>query len=556
MYLGLDSSTQGLKATAIDASFKVVSTFAINYQKDLSRYNLKDGVHASAGSVVTQPTLMVRALPLPAFLHLPPHPAPRAPSSPHPQYVEALDLLFSKMKGQGFPFARVAAVSGSGQQHGSAYWGVGARAKLQGLAPGTPLAAQLASAFRLPNSPIWMDSSTGAQCAALEAALGGPQRVATLSGSRAYERFTGNQIAKVFATDANAYGGTERISLISSLMASVLLGDYAPIDLSDGCGMNLLNLGTRTWDAALLTATAPALEARLGAPAPSHAALGTVSKYFTGTYGLPASARVIAWSGDNPNSVAGLGLSEPGDIAVSLGTSDTMFGILPKPTPGLEGHIFVNPMDPASYMAMLCYKNGSLTRERVRDAVAGGSWDAFNALLAKTAPGNGGAVGFFIDAPEITPNIPVAGTRRFDGAGKRAAGFSPAQEVRAVVEGQFLSMRAHGAALGLNAPKRIIATGGGSANSAILQVLADVFGVPVYVAAQTDSASLGAAVRALHGARIAGAGGAFAPVESMRPAGSSTLSFAAKPQPAATAAYTALLPAYLKAEAAVVAERA
>ena len=52
------------------------------------------------------------------------------------------------------------------------------------------------------------------------------------------------------------------------------------------------------------------------------------------------------------------------------------------------------------------------------------------------------------------------------------------------------------------------------------------------------------------------AGGAFAPVDSMRPAGSSTLSFAAKPQPAATAAYTALLPAYLKAEAAVVAERA
>jgi len=38
-------------------------------------------------------------------------------------------------------------------------------------------------------------------------------------------------------------------------------------------------------------------------------------------------------------------------------------------------------------MAMLCYKNGSLTRERVRDAVAGGSWDAFNALLAQGAPG-------------------------------------------------------------------------------------------------------------------------------------------------------------------------
>jgi xylulokinase len=524
----LDSSTQGLKATAIDGNFKVVSAFAINYQKDLPHYELKNGVHASAGNVVTQPTLM---------------------------YLEALDLLLAQMKAKGFPFERVAAVSGSGQQHGSAYWGTGSRALLQRLAPGKPLKVQLAGAFRLANSPIWMDSSTGAQCAALEKALGGAQRVASLSGSRAYERFTGNQIAKVAGGDAAAYKDTERVSLISSLMCSVLLGDYAPIDFSDGCGMNLLNLQSRAWDPALLAATAPGLGAKLGAPAPSHAAVGTVGAYFSGTYGLPKTARVIAWSGDNPCSVAGLGLSAPGDVAVSLGTSDTMFGILPAPTPGLEGHIFVNPMDPASYMAMLCYKNGSLTRERVRDAVAGGSWDAFGKLLAEGAPGNGGAVGFYIDAPEITPHIPAAGTRRFDKGGKRVAAFAPAVEARAVVEGQFLSMRAHGAALGMNAPKRLIATGGGSANKAILQVLADVFGAPVFVAAQTDSASLGAAVRALHGARVAEAGGKFSPVEAMRPAASSTLAFAAAPAPAATAAYTALLPHYLKAEKEVCAEK-
>ena len=62
LYLGLDSSTQGLKATAIDRNFKVISTAAINYQKDLPHYALKDGVHAKAGNVVTQPTLMVRSV--------------------------------------------------------------------------------------------------------------------------------------------------------------------------------------------------------------------------------------------------------------------------------------------------------------------------------------------------------------------------------------------------------------------------------------------------------------------------------------------------------------
>lgn len=40
-----------------------------------------------------------------------------------------------------------------------------------------------------------------------------------------------------------------------------------------------------------------------------------------------------------------------------------MFGITSDPQPRLEGHVFPNPVDPESYMVMLVYKNGSLTRE-------------------------------------------------------------------------------------------------------------------------------------------------------------------------------------------------
>ncbi len=38
-----------------------------------------------------------------------------------------------------------------------------------------------------------------------------------------------------------------------------------------------------------------------------------------------------------------------------------------------------------------------------------------------------------------------------------------------MVEGQFLSMRLHGAGIGLVKPRRIIATGGASGNAAITQ---------------------------------------------------------------------------------------
>jgi xylulokinase len=322
--------------------------------------------------------------------------------------------------------------------------------------------------------------------------------------------------------------------------------------------MNMLDIRSFKWSPKVMPTIGPNAEAKLGPVVPSHQVVGTISRYFAEAYGFNAACKVVAWSGDNPNSVAGVGLRSPGDVAISLGTSDTVFGITAAPTPGVEGHIFANPVDPKSYMAMLCYKNGSLTRERVRDAVAGGAWDKFNALLATgSAPGNAGHIGFYIDAPEITPAL-KAGVRRFapDGKGghKRVDSFAPANDARAVVEGQFLSMRVHGESVGLTKPKRVIATGGASSNPAIVQVIADVFGCPVFVSSQTDSASLGAAYRALHG-NVCAEKGSFVPYEEVTGAATAaSLRLAASPRAEAHAAYTALLPAYKACEAKVLAE--
>ena len=60
------------------------------------------------------------------------------------------------------------------------------------------------------------------------------------------------------------------------------------------------------------------------------------------------------------------------------------------------------------------------------------------------------------------------------------------------------SMRLHSQWMKVE-PNQIIATGGASANTAILQIMADVFQCPVVRIEISKSAALGAALRAAHG---------------------------------------------------------
>ena len=124
-----------------------------------------------------------------------------------------------------------------------------------------------------------MDSSTGDQCSQLEQAVGGPVNLANITGSRAYERFTGSQIRKLVETRPECYHNCERISLVSSFAASLFTGKIVDIDWADAGGMNLLDINTKTWDETLLEAVGPDLASKLGSPVETNTVVGRVSEY-------------------------------------------------------------------------------------------------------------------------------------------------------------------------------------------------------------------------------------------------------------------------------------
>ena len=87
-----------------------------------------------------------------------------------------------------------------------------------------------------------------------------------MTGAHAYENSTAAEIMKIFQTQTEAYGNTERISLISSLMASLFLRDNAPLDYGDASTTNLLDIRTKHWITKCLDVCGAGLAEKLGEP--------------------------------------------------------------------------------------------------------------------------------------------------------------------------------------------------------------------------------------------------------------------------------------------------
>ncbi|OQE39837.1 hypothetical protein PENCOP_c006G08926 [Penicillium coprophilum] len=507
LYIGFDLSTQQLKGLVVNSDLKVVHVAKFDFDADSHGFPIKKGVlNNEAEHEVFAPVAL---------------------------WLQALDGVLESLRKQGLDFSRVKGISGAGQQHGSVYWGQNAESLLRNLDSTKSLEAQLEGAFSHPYSPNWQDSSTQKECDEFDAALGKPEDLAQATGSKAHHRFTGPQILRFTRKYPEIYKKTSRISLVSSFLASLFLGHVAPFDISDVCGMNLWNIKKGAYDERLVQLCSGVfgvedLKQKLGeVPEDGGLHLGPVHAYFVERFGFSPDCTVIPATGDNPATILALPLL-PSDAMVSLGTSTTFLMSTPNYKPDPATHFFNHPTTPGLYMFMLCYKNGGLAREHVRDAIneslkdtPAHPWANFDKVALQTAPlGQQSSkspmkMGLFFPRHEIVPNI-SKGQWRFTydadtgSLQETTDGWnSPQDEARAIVESQLLSLRLRSRDLtqspgnGLpSQPRRVYLVGGGSKNKAIAKIAGEVLGgvEGVYSLDVGDNAcALGAAYKAVWG---------------------------------------------------------
>lgn len=133
----------------------------------------------------------------------------------------------------------------------------------------------------------------------------------------------------------------------------------------------------------------------------------------------------------------------------------------------------------------------------VREEVASKDWQQLSELLCQTPPSNHGFVGFFFDHEEILP-AQIQGRFYFNAAEQRVDQLEVSCKARALLEGQCLAKRLYLQRANIDLVHnvdQVVISGGDSVNADLLQIMADIFGKPVYAALAPHSGCLGGLFR-------------------------------------------------------------
>ena len=412
------------------------------------------------------------------------HPAtepPRSEQDPRAWW----DALTAAFAATGDARSDVVAVSVAGQQHG--------------------LVVLSDDGEPLRSAKLWNDTESAPQAARLVEQLGATTW-AEACGSVPVAAFTITKLAWLVETEPDLIARIGHVMLPHDYLTLRLTGQ-AVTDRGDASGGGWFDHASGEYRNDLLHAVggrddwAATLPTVLG---PGETA-GHLTTAAARTLGLTPGITVGPGTGDNMAAALGLGL-QPGDIAMSLGTSGTVYAVSATPTADPTGSVAGFCDAAGGYLPLVCTLNAT----KVTDTVAG--WlgadrDEF-AQLALSAPSgaNGVSLTPYFDG-ERTPNLPDA-TGTFEGLRNATSRGDLARAAHeGVVRGLLHGLEALRSA-GASTSGILHLIGGGAQSPAYRAIAADLHGAAIRVPADDETVATGACVQAarVHGGSAAADG--------------------------------------------------
>lgn len=342
---------------------------------------------------------------------------------------------------------------------------------------------------------LWNDQRTGAECDEIRRAVG-RDRLVAITGNDALTGLTAPKLLWVRSHEPEAWARVAHVMLPKDYVRLQLTGERA-VDKADGSGTLLFDLATRDWSPEVL-ATLDLPAGLFPATVEGPVATGGIGRAAAEATGLRAGTPVVGGAGDQAANAVGVGVLDPGTVALSVGTSGVVFAATDQPIvePAGRVHAFCHALAERWHlMSVMLSAAGSL--RWFRDALAPGV--PFADLVADAGDVPAGSDGLWF-LPYLTgersPHPDPAARGAFIGL---TVGHALPHLTRAVLEGVAYGLRdgldlMHAA--GTPAPTQVRASGGGTASAVWRQILADVLEVELVGTGTTEGAAFGAALLA------------------------------------------------------------
>jgi xylulokinase len=263
MYLGIDLGTSSIKIVLIDENQSVVAT--------------------------TEKPLTVSR----------PHPL-WSEQDPEEWWRGANDAMVELKKTFAGQLKQVRAIGLSGQMHGATLLDK----KDQVLRPAI----------------LWNDGRSENQCQQL---LQRAPQALEITGNMIMPGFTAPKILWVAEHEPQVFSKIHKVLLPKDYLRLKMTGVYAT-DCSDASGTSWLNVKDRCWSPPLLEATG-LTEQHMPELYEGVEITATLLPEISNNWGMTQGTKVVAGGGDNAASAISMGITEPGQAFLSLGTSGVYF---------------------------------------------------------------------------------------------------------------------------------------------------------------------------------------------------------------------------------------